>query len=89
MDSKSTESVNHFRARVEIEAHRNDWTLAEVARRVNRTPQALQDILKRGNPTLATLREFADALSIPAEEMMSEVDPSEYGEVMIPKIAKH
>jgi transcriptional regulator with XRE-family HTH domain len=88
MERKTVKSFNHFRARVEIEAHRNNWTLAEVGQRVKRSPQALQDILKRGNPTLETLKQFAEALNISAEEMMSEVDPLEYGKMMIPKLVK-
>jgi len=78
-------TVNHIKARIEVECQKLGVTMAEIARRTGRSPQALQDILKRGNPTLSTLREIADAMDVEMDVLIKPVTAEEYGEAHLPK----
>ena len=80
-----SEDVNHIKARIEVECRKRGITVSEVGRRTGRSPQAFQDILRRGNPTLATLKEIAAALEVEMEDLIRPVSAEEYGEATIPK----
>lgn len=77
-------SINHIKARIEVECRRSSITVSELARRTGRSPQALRDILVRGNPTLSTIREIAAALEVDMEELIRPVTAEEYGAAHIP-----
>lgn len=72
-------SVDSFKIRVEVECRKRGLSMTEAARRTGRTPQAFHDILRRGNPTMKTLSEIADAIGCEMEELLRNVTAEEYG----------
>jgi len=76
--------VNQVKARVSVEAKMRNMTISEVARRCGRSPQALQDILNRGNPRLETLQEIAGALGVSIDQLLVPVTAEEYGAAHMP-----
>ena len=77
--------VNQMRARVEVLAVENGWSLAEVARRMGIAPQTLQTILARGVITDEMMERLCEAFDVSEREMQREVTPQEYGEIMLPR----
>jgi transcriptional regulator with XRE-family HTH domain len=75
--------TNHFRSRVKLEAARKGWSLADLARACNKTPQALDQILKYGKPNYSTVEQLAKALGVATSLLFEPVDPKDYGEVML------
>lgn len=82
---RAPEAVNHLRARIEVEAARLGWSLAEVARRMDITPTAFGSILRRQTPKDETLDRIAAALGIGRDRLMVPVTPEEYGAIMLPR----
>ncbi len=78
-------TIDHLRARVEVERRKQGLTLAQVADRMGRSPGALTEVLRNGNPTLATINDLAAALGIPASEVVRPVSAEEYGDAMLPR----
>lgn len=76
--------TNHLRARVEITARAKGLSLSEVASKMGKSPQALQAILRSGNPLYKTVSQMADALGVEPSEVMRPVTPQEYGEARMP-----
>ena len=83
-DSNNNNNVNHFRARLEILLRARGWTFTELGRQVKKSPQAVKDILDRGDPKASTLKMFADALDVSSDDLLEEVTAEEYGEAMLP-----
>jgi transcriptional regulator with XRE-family HTH domain len=81
-------AVDHFRARVEVERKRLGLTVAQVAERMGRSPSALTEVLRGGNPTLATLQDLAAALGIAPSDLVRPVTAEEYGAAMMPRCDK-
>ena len=77
--------TNQFRARVEVEAKKREWSLAEVARRIDKSAQTFQDILNRGNPRVSTINQLAKLFGMTIEEFMADVTVDEYGSTFLPR----
>lgn len=77
--------VNHFKARVELILKKKGWSVAELARRLDKSQQRIYDIIQRGDPKASTLRDFAEVLEVSPEDLLEEVTPEEYGEAFVPK----
>jgi lambda repressor-like predicted transcriptional regulator len=74
-----------LRARLQVECARKGWSLSELARQLQKTPQGLQDVLRRGNPKAETLTQIADALGVSVAKLYRPVTPEEYGLVFMPR----
>lgn len=79
-----TEKTNHFRARILIILRQRGWSFNEFARQLGKTTPRVRDVVMRGDPKTSVLKEYAEALGVAPEELMEEVTPEEYGEVMLP-----
>lgn len=77
------EDINHFKRRVKLEVARKGWSLADLARACDKTPQALDQILKYGKPSYQSVELLAKALGVATSLLFEPVDPKEYGEVML------
>ena len=77
--------VDQLRARLEVERRKQGLTLAQVAERMGRSPGALTEVLRNGNPTLTTINDLAATLGVPSSEILRPVTPEEYGEAMLPR----
>jgi len=77
-------TINQLRARVEVECSNRGITLTELARRVGKSPQGLNDILNRNSPRLSTVQELAQALGLTLDVFLRPVTVEEYGEARIP-----
>ena len=73
-------------ARVRMKAADAGISLAEVARRMGTSPQALSALLRTNNPKATHLAEMADALGVSVDYLLSPVSPTEYGEAMLKAI---
>lgn len=82
-----TPKINQLKARIEVECAKRDMSVAQFARLVGRTPQALNDLVNRNNPRLDTIREFAAALEMTMDEFVKPVTVQEYGMALIPRVA--
>lgn len=82
---RAPQEVNHLRARIEVEAARLGWSLAEVARRMGITPTAFGSILRRQTPKDETIDRIAAALEIDRNKLLRPVNAKEYGELMMPR----
>jgi len=76
--------VNQFKARVELLCKKRGWTLRELARQMDKSPQGLHDVLQRGDPKASLLREFGQVLDVGPDELLEDVSPAEYGEEFMP-----
>ena len=74
--------INYFKARVEMELKRRGLTTSDLARCMDAAPQNIVVTLNTGNPTIKTMRRFADALGISPETFMRPVTESEYKKIM-------
>ncbi len=74
-----------LRARLQVECARKGWSLSELARRLGKSPQGLQDVLRRGNPKAETLAEIAEALEVSVARLYQPVTPEEYGRTFMPR----
>lgn len=77
--------INQMRARVEVLAVQSGWSLAEVARQMGIAPQTLQTILTRGIITDEMIDRLCQAFNVSRKEILRDVTPKEYGEVMLPR----
>ena len=77
--------INQMRARVEVLAVRNGWSLAEVARQMGIAPQTLQTVLTRGVLTDDMIDRLCAAFRVARKEIMRPVTAQEYGETMLPR----
>lgn len=84
MNATNNTNVNHFRARVEILLRERGWSFRELGRQIDKSPQALKDIVDRGDPKASTLKMIADALDVSPDDLLQEVTPEEYGEAFLP-----
>ena len=75
--------MNQFRARIEVECKRRGWTLGELARRLGKSPQTLNALLRRGNPKQSTITEICRVFGIDWIDFQKNVTPAEYGEAMM------
>jgi lambda repressor-like predicted transcriptional regulator len=82
---RDPQEVNNLRARIEVEAARLGWSLAEVARRMGITPTAFGSILRRQTPKDETIDRIAAALEIDRETLLRPVNAKEYGATMMPR----
>ena len=73
-------------ARVRMKAAEEGISLAEVAKRMDTSPQALSALLKTNNPKATHLAKIADALGVTVEYLLSPVSPTEYGAAMLKAI---
>lgn len=78
-------NINQFRARIEIETHRRQWSLSEFARRVGRTPQSLNDVMMRNNPRLDIIVKFAEVFEMTVDDFLVPITVRQYGAEFIPK----
>jgi lambda repressor-like predicted transcriptional regulator len=85
MTTKQNHIGEQLRARLQVECARKGWSLSELARQLGKTPQGLQDVLRRGNPKAETLAVIADALDIGVARLYQPVTPEEYGKVFMPR----
>jgi transcriptional regulator with XRE-family HTH domain len=85
MNKGKKKPIHQLKARITIEAARRGMSMSAFARKISRTPQALNDLLNRNNPRLDTIREFAEAFGMTMNDFVKAVTPTEYGEVMIPR----
>jgi len=76
--------INHFKARVEIVLRQRGWSYRELARRLDKSPPRLQDILERGDPKMTLLQEIAKVLGVPPKYLLEEVTVEEYGKAFLP-----
>jgi len=76
--------INQLRARVELECAKRGWSLAYFARKLGKSPQALNDLIKHSSHRESTIRELSAALDITVDYFSTPVSPVEYGEAMIP-----
>ena len=74
---------NQFRARIEVECKRRGWTLGELAKRLGKSPQTLNALLRRGDPKHSTTMEICKALDMTWLDFQANVTPAEYGEAMM------
>ncbi|MCK4791878.1 MAG: helix-turn-helix transcriptional regulator [Desulfobacteraceae bacterium] len=70
-----------IRKRIEIECCRFGISRAELARRVGKLPQALNDMLSRGDMRASLLKEIATELGVTMERLMAPIDDKEYMEI--------
>lgn len=77
--------INQMRARVKVECARRRWALADLARRCDRSPQWLNDVLHRENPKLETIRLIAGALDCTLERLLRPVTAEEFGKATMPR----
>ena len=75
MTTKQNHIGEALRARLQVECARKGWSLSELARQLGKTPQGLQDVLRRGNPKAETLAVIADALGISVAKLYQPVTP--------------
>jgi lambda repressor-like predicted transcriptional regulator len=77
--------IQQLRARVKVEAARRGWSLADLARGCERSPQWLNDVLVRENPKLDTIRLLAGVLGCSIDRLLKPVTAEEFGKIMIPR----
>ena len=67
-----------IRRRVEIECCRAGISRAELARRVGKLPQAVNDMLARGDMKASLLKLISEELDVTMECLMTPVGDAEY-----------
>jgi hypothetical protein len=67
-----------LRRRVEIECCRVGISRAELARRVGKLPQALNDMLARGDMKASLLKSISSELDVTMERLLTPVNDEEY-----------
>jgi len=78
-------TINQLKSRVEVECAKRGWSLTHFASLIGRSPQALNDMLKRDNARLDTIKDMADALGMTMEAFSEPVSVAEYGATLIPR----
>lgn len=69
------------REKVKLECDKIGIPLAELGRRINKTPQSLNSILNRPDMKVSILIKIADVFGITIEDLISPVTDEEYLEV--------
>lgn len=69
--------INDLQSRLKVECDRIDISLAELARRIGLTPQAMNDVVQRGNMKATMLLQIAKVFDIPMEILMTPVSEDE------------
>jgi transcriptional regulator with XRE-family HTH domain len=67
-----------LRRRIEIECNRVGISRAELARRVGKLPQALNDMLARGDMKASLLKRISAELGVTMELLMSPLGDEQY-----------
>ena len=62
---------------LKLECDRMDISLAELARRIDLSPQALNDVIQRGNMKATMLLEIAKVFNVPMEILMRPVSETD------------
>ena len=66
-----------------MEAKKRGMTQSQVAKACGRDPQWLNGVLNGGNPTVATVERIGKVFQLTACQMLEEINPTEYGQVMM------
>jgi len=72
-----TETVHD---KVRVLSARRDLSVAELARRIGMSRQALNELLRTGNPSLGHVRRIADALDVPPADLLRPVTEDEWAD---------
>lgn len=59
---------------IKLMMDRKNLTYTEVARRLEMTPQAVRQMIKKGNMTISSLNKLCDAIGVEAEITLKEAE---------------
>jgi transcriptional regulator with XRE-family HTH domain len=82
MKARGQGEINNFAARVDILLGARGETRSDLARALGMTPQALRDILLRGEPRMSTIVKVAAALGVLPQELLRPVSEREFATLM-------
>lgn len=86
-DNNQQRPVNHFKARIELLARKNNISLGELAERLGVSAPSLFSVLRLGRPSRSriTTDRLCSVLNVDPSQLFAAVSNEEYGAAYIPR----